>query len=165
MQLDFFYHNRTPSYASMSTISGHGPLWQKASTWRSMRVMESKEGMATGLIWQRALWQRALWQRALWQRALYGNGPYGNGPYGNGPYMATGLMATGLMATGLIWQRALWQRALWQRALYGNGPYGDDRVGTQGGYGNGPSLWKGPYMTTGLMAKDLILYGNGRYGK
>lgn len=23
MQLDFFYHNRTPSYASMSTISGH----------------------------------------------------------------------------------------------------------------------------------------------
>ena len=22
MQLDFFYHNRTPSYASMSTISG-----------------------------------------------------------------------------------------------------------------------------------------------
>ena len=26
MQLDFFYHNRTPSYASMSTISGHEPL-------------------------------------------------------------------------------------------------------------------------------------------
>ena len=23
VQLDFFYHNRTPSYASMSTISGH----------------------------------------------------------------------------------------------------------------------------------------------
>ena len=26
MQLDFFYHNRTPSYASMSTISGHAFL-------------------------------------------------------------------------------------------------------------------------------------------
>ena len=35
MQLDFFYHNRTPSYASMSTISGHDPCSYLSATLQS----------------------------------------------------------------------------------------------------------------------------------